>query len=88
MKTKTKKDMVEYLRIQEAKKWLSMVSHETWCKMHYGNETPQSEWDDFSRNIHFRQVHEWMTICQILSDFGIASIGYTERQLLIENGVL
>lgn len=88
MKVKTKKEMVEYLRIQEAKKWLSMVSHETWCKMHYGNDTPKSEWEDFNRNIDMRYTMEWMTIREMMSEFGIESIGYSERELLIEKGVL
>jgi hypothetical protein len=88
MKAITKQKMVDFLRLQEAKKWERVRSLESHFQILYGENFDKEKLEEIDK-IHIQRcTSEWMCIQNILTELEILSFTYSEREELKEQGKL
>lgn len=76
----TKTQMIETLRLKEAKAWLNLNEHEDYCMGIHGEESKYNDWTDTQKSIFNRLVNKWVTTSDLLKALSIEAYSYEERE--------
>ena len=84
----TKAQMIETLRMKEARAWQKIQEHETYCRLVNGDDSKMEDWKDFQISMKHRFDKEWFEISETLKDLGLVAYTWSERQELITENKL
>jgi hypothetical protein len=84
----TKAQIIEALKLREAKKWQALQDHETYCRLVNGDDSKEEDWMEFQISMKQRYTKEWFEINETLKELGIEAFTWSERQELINDNKL
>lgn len=78
----TKANMIETLKLREAKQWTAYQNQREWCKVFF-RDKEESEWSGIPQDALNIYMKEWSATFDILQLLKIEPYTWSERQQLI-----